>query len=76
MTSNTATQNFTIIFFLVNTCLIIYLTLHGVPANSLHSSALAWAYGSNIVSYLAYAFNYILPNISLAFPQQVKKIDQ
>lgn len=40
--------------------IIIWLIYKGSPTNSLHESALAWAFGTNIVLTLAYSFGTLV----------------
>jgi hypothetical protein len=40
--------------------LITLLVVYGSPTNSLHESALAWAFGTNILVMFAYSFGTLL----------------
>ena len=53
-------QRLVIISLLFTYSLILWIVLSGDPANSLHSSALAWSFGTNIAVMFAYSFGTLL----------------
>jgi len=41
---------------------IVYVVVWGNPANSLHTSALAWAFGTSTATLFAYVFGAVIDN--------------
>lgn len=64
--SNKTRRTIVVISLLFTYALIVYLVFKGSHTNSLHESALAWAFGTNILVMFAYSFGTLvskyLPN--------------
>lgn len=61
--AGTNTRRWTISISLIFTwSLIVYLVVSGSPTNSLHESALAWAFMTNIAVLFAYSFGTVVTN--------------
>lgn len=45
--------------------IVTYVTIWGDPSNSLHTSALAWAFGAAVATLFAYVFGAVADNFNL-----------
>lgn len=56
--------------------LIVWLIADGKPDNSLHTSALAWAFGTSIMVTMAYVFGAVADNFNmLKSGKDIKNLD-
>jgi len=60
--SHRTRRNIVICSLLFTWALIVVIVCYGSPTNSLHTSALAWAFVSNIGVLFAYSFGTVLTN--------------
>lgn len=64
--TSTARRNFVVVSLLFHWTLIGYLMGFGDTSNSLHTSALAWAFVASIATFSAYVFGAVWDNVILS----------
>ena len=69
--SQRARQGFVVTTLIFCWSIVLFVVFYGDPANSLHSSALAWAFGTSAAVLFAYVFGVVADNWSFtrAFAQ-------
>jgi len=62
--ASSVTRRRIVVFTLLFTySMIVWILLYGSPTNSLHESALSWAFGTNIITMFAYSFGTIITQL-------------
>ena len=58
-------RKFVMVMLIFCALMVIYVTGWGNPDNSLHTSSLAWAWGSAVVTLFAYVFGAVVDNLNV-----------
>lgn len=62
--TKTTRKNIVVTTLLFCWAIIVWLIADGEPSNSLHSSALAWAWGVSMTVIMAYVFGAVVDNFN------------